>query len=120
MPNGLRFLFDENIGKRVAARFRADGYDIVSVADVLQGATDQDVLKYAVDGERILVTLDKDFAELVFYSGLTHAGVILVRLQHESSKNIIRVMINILGRLHDIPHVHKKFILISENRIRVR
>ena len=44
------------------------------------GIEDEIVLKLANDNGSLLVTQDKDFGELVFRQGLTHWGVILVRL----------------------------------------
>jgi predicted nuclease of predicted toxin-antitoxin system len=113
-----KFLFDENMGKTVTEHFLSAGHDVVSVSDVLRGAPDTEVLKHAVKEERVLVTLDKDFAELIFHSGLPHSGIVLLRLQSLSSKNIIAVFGGIIDTLPNTSQ--KKFIVISEDKIRVR
>jgi len=42
---------------------------------------DQDILELAVREKRLVLTMDKDFGELVFLSGLSHSGVLLLRLE---------------------------------------
>jgi predicted nuclease of predicted toxin-antitoxin system len=43
--------------------------------------TDEEVLRRAADGPAVLVTEEKDFGELVYRRGLSHAGVLLIRLE---------------------------------------
>jgi predicted nuclease of predicted toxin-antitoxin system len=71
---------DVSAGEVVADAIRALGFDTLSVRDVDPRMSDVDILNWAVADQRFLVTLDKDFGELVFHSGLPHAGVLLMRL----------------------------------------
>ena len=88
----MKFLIDENLGIKVSEFLRDLGFDIVSITELSPGITDKEVLSLANDQERILVTLDKDFGELVFKEGLTYFGVILVRLKDESVDNKKKVL----------------------------
>lgn len=56
----------------------AAGHDVLAVADSGADPGDAEVLRRAYDDGRVLVTLDKDFGELVIVRGLPNAG--LVRL----------------------------------------
>lgn len=47
--------------------------------------------------ECILITLDKDFGELVFKEKLIHSGVIFLRLKDESVENKKKVLLNLLS-----------------------
>ena len=49
------------------------------------GATDATVLRRAHDEERLLLTEDKDFGDLVFRSKMAVPGVLLLRLDPEKS-----------------------------------
>src|ERR1700730_7705300 len=76
----MRFLANENFpGLAVAALQRA-GHDVVWVRITKPGATDPEVLAWAVREERILLTFDKEFGELASKSVLPPGcGVVLVR-----------------------------------------
>ena len=73
-------LADENIVAAVVARLRADGWDVVWIAEVSPSLDDVDVLTLAFRDRRVLVTDDKDFGELVVREGRPHRGVLLLRL----------------------------------------
>jgi predicted nuclease of predicted toxin-antitoxin system len=62
----VRLLADEGVDAAIVARLRFDGHDLVYVAELSPGITDDAVLELANADERILMTADKDFGELVF------------------------------------------------------
>jgi len=76
----VRLLADEGLEAGVVARLRAEGHDVVYVAELAPGLSDDAVLASAVAEERLLLTADKDFGELVFRLGRAAHGVLLLRL----------------------------------------
>ena len=42
------------------------------------------ILNLAVEQERLVVTMNKDFSELVYRSGKSHKGVLLLRLEEQN------------------------------------
>ena len=76
----MRIVADENVEKEIVDRLRADGHDVVFIAETAPGIDDGAVLDRSMDGGRILLTADKDFGELVFRQRLEHSGILLVRL----------------------------------------
>jgi predicted nuclease of predicted toxin-antitoxin system len=74
------FLADENVELVIIARLREDGHDVASVSEMAPGIDDDHVLATANDGNRILITSDKDFGELVYRLGRAAAGVVLLRI----------------------------------------
>jgi predicted nuclease of predicted toxin-antitoxin system len=76
----VKLLADEGVDAQIVARLRADGHDVTYVAELAPGTTDADVLELANAGERVLVTTDKDFGELVFRMRRVPVGVLLLRL----------------------------------------
>jgi hypothetical protein len=62
----VKLLADEGVDAAIVTRLRSDGHDVVYVAELSPGITDEAVLELANANERILVTTDKDFGELVF------------------------------------------------------
>lgn len=89
----MRFITDENLGIRVPQYLRTLGYDVISVIEVALSKPDTDILDIANREDRIILTTDKDFGELVFKEKLAHAGVILLRLRNESVENKKKVLL---------------------------
>ena len=54
----------------------ADGHDVVSARVLGPGAADEALLALAYREERVLVTEDKDFGELVFVKRLAHPCIV--------------------------------------------
>lgn len=92
----MKFLADENLGILVPKFLREKGFDVVSIFEKARGADDRKVLQLANKERRILITLDKDFGELIFKEKLIHTGVILLRLKDESVENKMMVLEKIL------------------------
>jgi len=66
----------------------------------------------------LLVTLDKDFGELVYRQGLVHAGVILLRLaglQPDTKSSLVTEVIKQHG-----PEMLHAFSVISPGTVRIR
>lgn len=76
----MKFLADEGVEAQIVVRLRLDGHDVEYVAELAPGITDDQVLARANDGVRVLVTVDKDFGELVFRLRSLSSGVLLLRL----------------------------------------
>lgn len=60
----MRLLADEGVDAAIVALLREDGHDVVYVAELFPGITDEAVLELANGDERVLVTADKDFGDL--------------------------------------------------------
>lgn len=76
----MKLLADEGIDRQIVDRLRVEGHDVTYIAEFQRGDSDQEVLSIARTEERVLLTQDKDFGELVFRQGLAAHGVLLIRL----------------------------------------
>lgn len=73
----MRFLLDVCAASRSMAQTLTDlGHDVLSALEVAPRASDQELLALALAEQRILVTEDKDFGELVFVRRLPHPCII--------------------------------------------
>ena len=80
----MRILADENILGWSIVRLRDHGYDVLSVRETYPSEVDFNLLELATSEERLLITHDKDFGELVHRDRiLAPHGVLLFRL-HEN------------------------------------
>ena len=62
----MKFLADECCDTGLVASLRKDGHDVLYVTEKKAGAIDDEILSDAYKEERILITEDKDFGELVY------------------------------------------------------
>ena len=76
----MRLLADENFPKLAVEAARAAGYDVSWIAENSPSISDRDVLAAAIAEGRIVVTLDKDFGELLFAAAaVPPPGVLFLR-----------------------------------------
>ena len=101
----------------MARWLRDEGYDAISIFDAARGSVDEDILAWAARDDRVLVTADKDFGDLVFRDRHTHRGVILLRLDDETSENVIRVLSEPLRQHAD--EIDPHFVVVTETGFRV-
>lgn len=114
----MKFLADENIGLQVVKSLRNSGFNIKSVLDIRPGISDAKILSIANDENRILITSDKDFGELVYSGKLAHHGVILLRLKKDSSQNKVKVLYQLIHKHSS--KLHKAFTVVTETAVRIR
>lgn len=93
------------------------GHDVLSAADQFATASDEELLKAAVDAERIIVTEHKDFGELIFRRGLVHPCVIrFTEMTVAEKADAVRELIE---EHHDALH-DNAIIVVERHRIRIR
>ena len=109
---------DESTGQSVVAYLRAEGHDVEAVAERMRGAPDGAVLALAVSEDRILITNDKDFGELVFREGREHRGILLLRPQDDRRACKMALMQEVLARVAD--RLKARYVVATERGIRVR
>lgn len=111
-------LADENLDRSVVARLRADGHEVLAVAEMQPGIGDTAVLALAETRQALLLTEDKDFGELVFRQGLVHAGVILMRLSGLSATAKGAILSQALAKYGG--HIEGAFTVLSPRSLRIR
>ena len=81
----MKFLANENFPLASVRALRNIGLDVVSVEEESPGIPDEEVLRRARDDNRIIVTFDRDYGELVFHRRLSApAGVLYLRFHPKS------------------------------------
>jgi len=80
----VRFLADESCDFAAVRALRAGGHDVAAVAEISPTAEDAEVIDLSVARQRILLTEDKDFGQLVYAHGKETVGVVLVRYPNQA------------------------------------
>jgi predicted nuclease of predicted toxin-antitoxin system len=76
----MRFLIDQGVSPMLASLIREAGHEAVHVRDVaMSEAKDTDIVAFAEQDDRIIITEDMDFGGLLVPSGKTRPSVILFR-----------------------------------------
>jgi predicted nuclease of predicted toxin-antitoxin system len=112
----MKFLVDRCVGRRLADWLRMQGHDVSESRERGPDPGDPTLLKWAVTEERVLVTIDTDFGELLFVQGASHNG--LVRLPDVPAGKRIELMTQVLER-HTSDLEAEAIITVRGGRIRV-
>jgi len=111
-----RFLANENIPRPVVVAVRNAGLDVAWVTELRPGADDDAVLALSVSEDRVLVTFDKDFGEMVFRKGRNACcGILLFRTRLQSPEHLSRFVVRVLSQP---VHWNDSFSVAEPDRIR--
>ncbi len=114
----MRILADENVARDIVAWLRSGGHDILFAAEASPGTADARWVEIAEQEQRVILTSDKDFGELVFRDGLTSHGVVLLRLDELPVPAILARLRAVWSVVEANPA--RRFIVITEKKVRVR
>lgn len=115
----MRLLLNENIPIASAHKLRSLGYDLVAVGEKMPGVTDQAVLEIARQTQRIVVTFDRDYGELIYHRDLPiPAGVIYLRFLPTSPEEPAEYLHHLFQQ-SDI-ELESRFTVADRNQIRQR
>jgi predicted nuclease of predicted toxin-antitoxin system len=114
----MKILADESVDAQVVARLRQDGFEVLYVAEISPSISDNEVLNLANKESALLLTVDKDFGELIYRQRRFVAGVVLTRLAELSLTAEPEVVAQAF-REHGAEFEHS-FTVITPGNIRIR
>jgi predicted nuclease of predicted toxin-antitoxin system len=116
----MDFKIDENMPIEVADLLTQAGYDAITISEQnLIGTTDANLANICQKENRVLVTLDADFADIRTYQPKNFSGIIVMRLNRQDKTKVVEVFRRII-RLFSKEPIEKHLWVVEENRIRVR
>jgi predicted nuclease of predicted toxin-antitoxin system len=78
----VRFLANENFPLRSVRLLRSAGLDVAAIAEDSPGATDAAVIDRAATEQRVILTFDRDYGELIYrLRAPTPAGIVYLRFR---------------------------------------
>jgi len=116
-------LADENIQPAVISFLREQELDVFSFPEEGQfGLSDADILRFAVETNRIVLTHDSDFGGLIILNEQSFVGIVYLRPGHIQAECTIETLRTIFEQIKD---VRTPFIVVAERsgenvRIRLR
>ena len=114
----MKILADANIEAAIILWLRSCGHDVLWAAELSPSNPDTELVSLANSQERVLLTHDRDFGELVFLRGILSRGAILLRFDVALQSDRLRLL------QHHWPtieaHAQGNFIVVSERKVRLR
>jgi predicted nuclease of predicted toxin-antitoxin system len=115
----MKILANENFPKASVEYLQSNGYDIKSIGTDNAGISDGEVMMIAISENRLIVTFDSDYGELIFKHGYKPpAGVIYIRIMEYSPDYPGQLIHHILSTTK--LDFSRKISVIDQNGIRQR
>jgi predicted nuclease of predicted toxin-antitoxin system len=115
----IKIILDQGLPRSTAAILRSRGWDVVHVGEVdLRDAKDIEILQFAYENERTVVTLDADFHALLMVNRRKSPSVVRLRLEGLKGEELAEVLENILKEDSD-DLAQGAMVTVNRNAIRV-
>jgi predicted nuclease of predicted toxin-antitoxin system len=115
-----RFKLDENLARDIKVELRTTGHDVrTAIAQGLGGSQDSDLLHACRVEQRILVTLDLDFADVCTYPPQDQPGIWVLRPATQSVEATLAVLRSAVELVRSEP-VAQTLWIVQPGRVRVR
>jgi predicted nuclease of predicted toxin-antitoxin system len=113
----MKFLIDVNASRTLGNWLQEIGHDVVYVSDTDPEMIDEHILEWAVAEQRIIVTTDNDFEQMIWQQRKRHCGVLrLENLPREARKVLL---IDAL-KLHSEDLLNGRIVIAMKNKFRIR
>lgn len=113
----MKLFLDACVSHCAVSQLRSAGHDVVWAGEWSEDPGDEEILERAHLEARILVTLDKDFGELVIVYEKPHSGIVrLVDFRANDQGTICQKVLELYGEKLQMGAI----ITVDHGRIRVR
>ena len=115
----MKVKLDENLGNRTIELFREAGHEVATVSgQELGGANDDRLIEVCQAEERVLVTLDLDFSNVLRFPPERYSGIAVLRVPHPIELDTIQERVQVLLKASVREDLSGKLWIIERDRIR--
>ena len=116
----LRFITDEDVPRSTARVLSDAGFDAVDVRDVgLRGKSDAEVFDYAQRENRLLITCDMGFSNILNFPPAKNHGILVVRIP--DSESIATFNREVLRTVQEIgENLIQRLAIVEVGKVRLR
>ncbi len=116
----ISILLDQGLPRSAASLLRDEGWDALHTGDIgLSRSTDRQILEFARNEQRVIITLDSDFHTILALTNASTPSVIRIRLEGLRGPDLALLIKRIWSRVE--PQVKKgAMVTVTESGIRIR
>jgi predicted nuclease of predicted toxin-antitoxin system len=116
----VNFKMDENMPRRAVPLLAGYGHDVATVAgEGLGGSDDPLIAQIAAQEGRMVITLDRRFADIRLHPPGHHPGILVLRLPDQSSALVEATLRSFLEQ-HNLNDMVGCIVVIEPGLVRVR
>ena len=117
-PNStFKFIIDVGVGRSVEEWLKSQEFN-VTIGSANPEMKDFEIIKLANMEDGIIITMDKDFGELVFREKNKHKGILLLRLEDAMSEEKLAAIQNIIPE--HLRKLKNNFSVYQNGKLRTR
>jgi len=118
----MEIIIDECIAKSTQLILKEAGFEIKNIEEVLEpGVEDEKIFEYAANQKIPIITHDRGFGNLYYFSQLTPHTIIILQVLSPHPKATNDLLLKFLSHFDLTQSKYSgKLILISKNNIRIR
>ena len=116
----MRILADIHIRPATVQHLNSLGHEVIRSSDILpEEAPDLEIIERAVASDRVILTEDLDFSDIIALSGATRPSLITLRLTDASAGNVNRIIAAALPALEGLVTAGI-LATVEDERVRIR
>ena len=116
----IKLILDQGLPRSAARLLQERGFDVVHTGDCgMAHSSDKDILEFARQQDRVVVTLDSDFHTIMVLSSATCPSVIRIRIEGLRAKEFASLLERVLNECQtDL--MDGAIVSVTEKQIRLR
>lgn len=116
----MKLLADLHISPVTVLFLRSSGHDTVRVNEIMPPASpDKEIVQAAINSNRVVLTQDLDFSEIIALSGKTAPSLISLRLSSSRIEYVNSVLDRILPIIEN-DLIAGAIVSVEDDRVRIR
>jgi predicted nuclease of predicted toxin-antitoxin system len=116
--SNLKIVIDVGVGRLIEEWLSQQGFNIIAIRKINLEMSDSEIIKLANYENAIIITMDKDFGELVYKNHLQHKGIVLLRLEDAMGEEKLSVIQTIFT--NKFSQLKNNFCVYQNGNLRIR
>ena len=113
-------LADECVGTSTVAFLTKLGYDIIRIQEIgFCGKKDPEILQWATKNDRILLTEDVGFGNILQFPPKIHNGIIVLRIRRKPKIEVFNTLASLLKNISS-SELKKTLVIVEAGEYRIR
>ena len=112
------FVVDVGVGRIIEDWLAEQSFSVISIRNLNAEMPDIDIIELTNRENAVMITMDKDFGELIFKNKVQHKGILLLRLEDAVAEEKLAVIQNIFPE--HLLNIKNKFTVYQNGKLRIR